>query len=53
VAEVRLSRFAGSRYVNNDGRQNMRVMTKQEVDVVADICCDICDESTSGHYRAL
>lgn len=29
----------------------MRVMTKQEVDVVADVRCDICDESTSGHGR--
>ncbi|PJG59777.1 hypothetical protein CUC53_05110 [Aeromonas cavernicola] len=27
----------------------MKVMAKKEVDVVADIRCDICDESTSKH----
>jgi hypothetical protein len=29
----------------------MKVMTRKEVEVVADVSCDICDESTSKHGR--
>lgn len=31
----------------------MKVMAKKEVDVVADIRCDTCDESTSKHAPSL
>lgn len=29
----------------------MKVMVKREIDVVDDIRCDVCDESTSNHGR--